>query len=193
MSYVLVFDGDSISLGEGATNGHTLADQTLSLLSSEAIHHITAVGGRQAKECLSLFSFNVMPLYQSDKKNIIFFNAGDNDIAHGSSANETYAAIRAYIELAHYYGWQVVVSTKLQRYDWPEEARSVITKLNLLITANEAKAERVADFQANPTVGGDLGRLDRKYFTSDQIHPADAGYTILATIAATELLTLLSS
>lgn len=193
MSYVLVFDGDSISFGEGATNGHTLADQTLSLLLPKVVHHITAVGGRQAKECLSLFNFNVMPLYQYDKKNIIFFNAGDNDIAHGSNANETYAAIKAYTELAHHRGWQVVLSTKLQRYDWPEEARSVITNLNLLITENEAKAERVADFQANPIVGGDLGRLDRTYFTSDQIHPADAGYTILATITAAALLPLLSS
>ena len=189
MSSVLVFDGDSISLGVGAKRGFTLADQTLPLLPSGIAHHVTAVGGRQIKECLSLFEANIEPIYrQQAEHNVIFLNAGDNDIAWGSSAEEAYDAIKAYVELAHRQGWHVVLSTKLQRYDWPETARSIVTKLNDLILENTAKAGGVADFQSDPTMNGDLVRLDRMYYTVDQIHPADAGYTILARIAASALL-----
>lgn len=189
MSYVLVFDGDSIAFGEGATHGHTLADQTLALLPVEVICHVTARGGRRISECLELFETNIEPLHQNEAvRNVIFFCAGDNDIAWNSSAQEAYSAMESYVERAQRMGWHVIVSTKLQRYDWPEAGRSAIVELNNLILSNRAGARGVADFQNDPIMGSEVGRLDPTYYTVDHIHPADAGYSILARIAATALL-----
>ena len=189
MSYVLVFDGDSIAFGEGATHGYTLSDQTLPLLPVEVIRHITARGGRRISECLKLFETNIKPLYQDEAvQNVIFFCAGDNDIAWGSSAQEAYNAMETYVERAQRQGWHVIVSTKLQRYDWPEAGRSAVIELNNLILDNRAGAKGVADFQNDPIMGSELGRLDRTYYTVDHIHPANSGYTILARIAAAALL-----
>ena len=194
MSYILVFDGDSIAFGEGATHGYTLADQTLSLLPVEVIRYVTASGGRQISECLKLFETNIKPLYQNEAvRNVIFFCAGDNDIAWGNSAQEAYSAMEAYVERAQCQGWHVIVSTKLQRYDWPEAGRSAVVELNNLMLANRAGAEGVADFQNDPIMGGELGRLDQTYYTVDHIHPANAGYTILARIAAAALLPIFLS
>ncbi|MGI4802302.1 MAG: SGNH/GDSL hydrolase family protein [Janthinobacterium lividum] len=194
MSYVLVFDGDSIAFGQGATHGYTLADQTSTLLSVKVIHHVTASGGRRISECRDLFETNVKPLYQKKAaRNVIFFCAGDNDIAWDSSPQEAYSALETYVKCAQHEGWYVVVSTKLQRYDWPEAGRAAMTELNNLILNNRAGAEGVADFQNDSIMGSEFGRLDQKYYTADHVHPANAGYTILARIAAAALLPILLS
>ena len=188
LNSVLVFDGDSISLGAGASNGYTLADQVMPLLPSNVNCHVTAAYGRPVKDCLDLFETVVKPLYNPNAvHNVIFFHAGDNDIAWGRNAIETYDAMQNYIMLAHRQGWLVVVSTELQRYDWPEPGRLAIDTLNELILANSAGADGIADFQGNIIMGSESGRLDQLYYTSDHIHPADAGYTILAEIAAASL------
>lgn len=189
MRGILVFDGDSISLGVGASYGHTLADQVIPLLPEGMISYVTAAGGRQVKECLKLFESGVCQLYDKNAaSNVIFFHAGDNDIAWGSNAHETYAAIKDYITLAHHQGWRVVVSTELQRYDWPHPARYELDLLNSFILANNAGADGVADFQGDPIMGSERGRLDQTCYTMDGVHPADAGYAILAKIAAAALL-----
>ena len=164
MKTVLVFDGDSISLGVGASQGHTLSDQVLPLLPSNVISHVTAAGGRPVKDCLDLFKISIEPLYDPDAvRNIIFFHAGDNDIAHGRGAHETYALIKSYVARAHYQGWLVVGSTKLQRYDWPESFRSIVLSLNELILANTAKTDGIAAFQGNFIMGSHDSMLSRTY------------------------------
>lgn len=185
---ILVFDGDSIALGVGASHGHTLADQVVSLLPVDLALHVTAAGGRPIKECLNLFESNVRILHSSHLlANVIFLSAGDNDIAWGSNGRATYDLIHEYVARAHQLSWRVVVSTKLQRYDWPEAGRSELNLLNNLIHANSAGADGVADFQGNLIMGSEIGRMNHTYYTVDGVHPADAGYTILAEIAAVAL------
>ena len=120
--------------------------------------------------------------------NVIFFSAGDNDIAWGSNGYETYNVMKLYVARVHHQGWRVVVSTKLQRYDWPEAARSELNLLNSLILANSAEADGVADFQGNLIMGSEASRMDHIYYTADGVHPANAGYTVLAKIAAMALI-----
>lgn len=186
---ILVFDGDSISLGVGATHGYTLADQVKHLLHADIAFYVTAVGGRTVKECLRLFDSEVQQIFKpSAFNNVIFFSAGDNDIAWGNNGRDTYNLIKEYIAYAHDQGWHVVVSTKLQRYDWPETARAELNLLNSLVLANSAGADGIADFQGNLIMGSETGRMNHTNYTTDGVHPANAGYTILAEIAATALM-----
>lgn len=193
MKVVLVFDGDSISLGVGASHGHTLSDQILPLLPTGVNSHVVAAGGRSVKDCLDLFEINVKPLYDSNAGlNIIFFHAGDNDIAYGRNAEETYDLIKSYTKRAHNQGWIFIGSTKLQRYDWPDSFRAVISLLNKLIIDNSAGANSIVDFQSESIMGSHESRLDRTYYTLDGVHPADVGYKILANILFKNLLSYVS-
>ena len=187
MSSVLVFDGDSISLGVGAGLGFTLADQILPLLPAVIDWHglrprlPLASHGHRCREDAG------RPRQPADPDDRQQDHAAGRSLRRLRDRQADEPA-----DLAHRRGWHIIVSTKLQRYDWPETARSIVTELNGLIIENKAKADGVADFQSNPTMNGDLVRLDRTYYTADQVHPADAGYTILAGIAAAALLPYLT-
>ncbi len=191
---VLVFDGDSISVGLGAAPGSTLAEQVVPLLPQGVTSHVVGAGGRPVKDCLARFDAGVRPLFDARAaNNLIFFHAGDNDVTQGSSGQQTYAALEAYIARAHAQGWKVVVSTEMQRYDLPEAMRADIDTFNAAVLANGAGADGVADFEGDGTMGGVAYRRDRRYYTLDGIHPADAGYAILAGLAAKALLPCLAA
>ena len=191
---ILVFDGDSISVGVGASPGRTLAEQVAPLLPPGVATRVVGAGGRPVKDCLARFDGDVRPLYDAGAAhNVIFFHAGDNDITQGSNARQAYDALTAYVARARGQGWSVVVSTELQRFDLPEAMRAELTAFNALVLANAAGADGVADFGGDATMGGVANRRDPTYYTMDGVHPADAGYAILAGLAATAILPRLAA
>ena len=186
---VLVFDGDSISIGTGASPGRTLAEQVLPLLPEGVVTQVVGAGGRPVKDCLARFDGDVRPLFDARvAHNVIFFHAGDNDVVQGSSGREAYAALSAYVARAHGQGWRVVVSTEMQRFDLPAAMRDELDAFNALVRGNAAGADGVADFGGDATMGGVAVRRDPTYYTMDGVHPADAGYAVLAGLAARALL-----
>ncbi len=191
---VLVFDGDSISIGVGASPGRTLAEQVVPLLPPGVASHAVGAGGRPVKECLARYDTDVRPLYDAGAEhNVIFFHAGDNDITQGSSARQAYDALTTYVARAHRQGWSVVVSTELQRFDLPEAMRADLAAFNALVLANSAGADGVADFGGDAILGGVTNRRNPTYYTLDGVHPADTGYAILAGLAARALLPRLAA
>ena len=87
----MVFDGDSVSAGTGATR-----DNTPDRLVARALGHVrvynVAVGGRPVGECLRLFPELVARLFvPGGEPNVIVFHGGDNDIRLGNDAAHTYA------------------------------------------------------------------------------------------------------
>lgn len=191
---VLVFDGDSIAIGVGAPPGRTLAEQVVPLLPPGVASHVVGAGGRPVKDCLARFDTDVRPLFDARAAhNVIFFHAGDNDVTQGSSGQQAYAALTAYVERAHRQGWKVAVSTEMQRFDLPQAMRAEIDAFNALVLANGAGADGVADFGGDATMGGVANRRDPMYYTMDGVHPADAGYAILAGLAARALLPCLAA
>lgn len=190
---VLVFDGDSISVGMGASPGRTLADQVVPLLPPGVAIQVVGAGGRPVKDCLARFDGDVRPLFDARAgHNVIFFHAGDNDVTQGSTGRQAYAALVAYVARAHGQGWTVVVSTEMQRFDLPRALRAEIDTYNALALANAAGADGVADFGGDATMGGVANRRNPTYYTMDGVHPADAGYAILAGLAAKALLPCLA-
>lgn len=180
----LVFDGDSIALGLGGAPGKGLAEQTAEWLGLSATPKVVARSGSPVAERLRLYTLNVAPLIGKGKRNVLVFHGGDNDIILGASALSTYAALTEYVRHARVQGWKIIVSTELQRFDFPEEWGRELSALNDLIRANSAGADFVADYGADPLMGGPEHRHDPIYYTPDGVHPTSAGYKILARLTA---------
>lgn len=181
----LVFDGDSISAGVGSTHGHGLDAQVAATLGSDVRLNNVAVGGRPVSDCLRLYRRLVAPLFSpGSHHNVIVFHAGDNDIAQGRDAAQTYAAFSAYVTEAHRQGWKVVVSTELRspHFALPQEAQ--LERYNDSLRLNQAGADAVVDFDADARMTIMSNRADPFMFKPDGLHPTDAGYAILTSMLA---------
>lgn len=177
----LVFDGDSISAGWGASPGHGLQALIPAALGPDVQTHDVAVGGRPVIVCLQLYPRLVAPLFEpSTPHNVIVFHAGDNDIVHGLDAPQIYAAFTAYVVAAHTQGWKIVVSTELRRPDFRQPQETELLEYNNMLLQNKAGADAVVNFDADPRMANMTYRLDPALFTPDRIHTSDGGYAVLA-------------
>jgi lysophospholipase L1-like esterase len=182
----IVFDGDSISAGVGAFNGYGLDNQFMGDLRRSARVANVAVGGQPVYVSLQRFDATVTPLFVAGARfNLIVFHAGDNDVAHGRDAHGTYAAFTQYVAKAHQQGWTIIVSTELQRPDFPPDKEAVLDAYNRMLLANTACADSVVNVATDPRLGALAKRSDPTLFSPDHIHPRDAGYAILARMLAT--------
>jgi lysophospholipase L1-like esterase len=176
----LVFDGDSISAGIGASRDHA-ADR----LVARAVGHVrlynVAVSGRPMLECLQHYQELVAPLFvPGGPPNVIVLHAGDNDIAHGGTATQAYAAFTHYVVLAHQQGWKVVISTELKRPDFSPQKEAELESYNDRVRRNQAGADAVVDLDTEPRFADAAYRSDPAVFSKDRVHPSDGGYAVLA-------------
>jgi lysophospholipase L1-like esterase len=182
----IVFDGDSISVGAGASGGHGLDNQFMGDLQRLARVANVAAGGEPVYVSLQRFDAGVAPLFVKGARfNLIVFHAGDNDVVHGRDAQQTYAAFTEYVAKAHLQGWKIIVSTELQRPDFPPDKEAVLDAYNRMLLANTARADAVVNVATDPRLGDLANRSDPALFSSDHIHPRDAGYAVLARMLAT--------
>jgi lysophospholipase L1-like esterase len=189
----LVFDGDSISVGQGSTPGYSLADATVKALHFRGKFAVVGRSGSPVSERVERFEQTVAIKYDpSAKVNIILFHAGDNDIAQGASAGDTFKRLESYISLAHNLGWRVVASTEMQRFDFAAPKQAELLEYNRLLM-DDARSEAIADFANENTMTRRDLRLDPSIFTRDQVHPSNGGYEILGKIAAEALKRVLPS
>ncbi|HEX2939676.1 MAG TPA: SGNH/GDSL hydrolase family protein, partial [Rhodopila sp.] len=171
----LVFDGDSISAGWGATSGHGLDAEVAARVGEPVVVHNVAVGGRPVLQCLQLYPKLVAPLFDpATRHNVIVFHAGDNDIAQGHGAQQTYAAFSSYVAAAHQQGWKIVVSTELRRFDFPPPQFDELETYNRLLRENAAGADAVVDLSQDVRLAEASHRNDHTLFSPDRVHPADA-------------------
>lgn len=180
----MVFDGDSISAGVGATRDHT-PDR----LVARAVGHVrvynVAASGRPVGESLRVFPDLVARLFvPGGEPNVIVFHGGDNDIRLGNDAAHTYAVFTSYVSLAHAQGWKVVVSTELRRFDFPPAKEAQLEAYNDRLRENKAHADAVVDLDIEPKFADAAYRRDPAAFSKDRIHPSDGGYAIMADMLA---------
>jgi lysophospholipase L1-like esterase len=181
----LVFDGDSISAGAGASAGHGLDTRVAAALGADVQLHNVAVGGRPVSDCLRLYPSLVAPLFDpATAHNVIVFHAGDNDINQGRDAAQTYAAFTAYVAAAHQQGWKIVVSTELRSPYFHQPKEAELEQYNDSLRRNQAGADAVVDFDADPRMTNLSYRTDPDLFSRDAIHPSDGGYDVLAAMLA---------
>lgn len=181
----LALDGDSISAGAGASQGQGLDRRLATAIGGEVRLFNVAVGGRPVHMCLSLYNQLLAPLFDASiRNNVISFHAGDNDIAGGRSADQTYDAFTAYVAEAHKQGWKVVVTTELKRPDFPPSLEQRLEDYNSLLVRNRAGADAVINLDTDPRFGDLAQRKNPALFTKDGVHPSDGGYAIMAAMLA---------
>ncbi len=184
----LLFDGDSISAGIGASTEHGLDRQVVAAMGDNVRSRNVAVSGRPVYECLRLYDQRVAPAFDvSARLNVIVFHAGDNDISQGRSADQTYTAFTAYVAAAHRQGWKIVVSTELKRGDFAPLVESTLEDYNKLVRRNQANADAVVDLDTDSRLRDLSFRVDPSLFSRDKIHPNDGGYAVIAGMLASQI------
>ncbi len=179
--WVLLFDGDSVSLGFGVDPSQSPSAQIAPLLQGPVRILNVAVSGRPVSTSLAEFPGNVAPHFDpAAADNVIAFHGGDNDIALGRTAAEAYDSLGRYIGLAHAQGWRVIVSTELGRPDWSAAAQAQLAEYNRLELRNRAGADAVIDYASVPGLSDLADRERSGLYGSDRIHPNARGYGLLA-------------
>ena len=188
----IVFDGDSISAGVGATDGLSPDVQFMQDLHVLARVANVAAGGEPVSDCLRLFNNNVTPQFVPGARfNLIVFHAGDNDINQGRSAAQTYEAFTQYVAAAHAQGWKVLVSTEMQRLAFPPDKKAALDDYNRQLLANHAHADAVVNLATERRLTDPAAHSDPTLFIADKMHPTNAGYAILEHMQAAAALRLL--
>jgi lysophospholipase L1-like esterase len=181
---MIVFDGDSVSRGLGASPGQGPDDQLGRLLGHPARIRNVAVSGLPVGKAVAKFSRDVAPLFDAAAAfNVIAFHAGDNDIAAGRTAAEAYDSLTDYIGSARAQGWHVVVSTELARPDFPPDKQQALAEYNTLMRRNAAGADAVIDYAVAPGLA-EIAREGSPFYNRDHVHPSDRGYGVLAAMLA---------
>ena len=176
----IVIDGDSVSKGAGASAEMTPDKQICSILGESVEVENIGVNGFQVLKTLERYQSVVAPLFNPEAPfNFILYHAGDNDIYVKKSSQETYENFSRYVALAHAQGWKVIVSTEIERFDWPAEPQQELREYNRLLLANSAHADAVVDLNALPGMAGPASRANPAYFHPDGIHPSDGGYALI--------------
>jgi lysophospholipase L1-like esterase len=189
----LVFDGDSLTAGSGATLSYPT--QMMASWPRNIQWKNVAIGGQTVRDILHYGAERVDSFYRSGGgRNVDIAWAGTNDIAlWDHSADVIYAELRQYALDRRRQGFSVVVMTTIARSDsfaGPNfEPRR--QELNRLIRANwESFADMLIDIAADPRLGPAGAEYNTTYFTPDRVHLNNHGYGLVAAIVKTRLLEL---
>jgi hypothetical protein len=119
--------------------------------------------------------------------NIAVVWAGTNDLATGTSPENTFSYLAATCRRLRGLGWRVVVATMISRTG--EDAHK--NTYNGYIRGGwPTFADAIADLGANANIGVDGAYAGSTYFQADGVHLKDAGLTIVAGLVQTVLTTL---
>lgn len=156
--YTLVFDGDSIMEGFGATLNRNIPAQLARLLTKSAEQFSTAIYGQRMASIYANRTSRFPPCYSSARTSIVFVEAGINDInGNGGAAttgSDLYSASTGpLITYLKGLGYKVIVGTLLPTMATTGAKETERLNYNALVTANAAGADYVLDLASNPTMG----------------------------------------
>ena len=185
--------GDSITAGLGAPAGWpallSLANQPAYTVTNWGIAGINlqALNGsepnRVAERCQTNSGATVT---------IVFAGTNDFLLGSGSTATGVMGSLMGEVQTLKQAGCKVFVGTMISRggndvrgtsFDTDKDAYDGL----ILSSAKAGGADGVIDFAANPKLGADGANTNMTYFQSDNIHPTQAGQTLLAAAASNAL------
>ena len=195
---LLIFTGDSLTYGDHVQRTETYPAQTIALLAPARYDAVNL--GMNADRIASLnmrADTTIDPLYAASRsKNIVVLWGGGNDLAVDASADETFARLVTFGQARRRVGFTVVVLTLLPRTGLlggmsKEEFETRRQGLNASMRQNLAMfADALADVAAAPTFSAVSITANREYFATDETHLIAKGYSIIAPIVKTTILTL---
>jgi lysophospholipase L1-like esterase len=179
----VVFDGDSLTAGSGATDPYPA--QFRRMWGGTLSWCNFGVGGQRIRDMLADAERQVDPLYNpAFGRCVVVVWGGTNDVALWRHFPEVvFADIRAYCQGRKDRGFTVVVLTMLPRSDasalpTTEGARQ---QLNDLLRTNWKEfADALVDVAADPKLGAPGAELNQEYYQPDRVHLNDSGLGLVA-------------
>jgi hypothetical protein len=182
----VVFDGNSLTFGQGATAGMDYPTQTIGILGNGYDKRNFGVVGQTTAQMLSDAVNQVDGVYSGFKpRNICVGWEITNSLYNSVATNSIYTDYSTYCTVRRARGFKVVAVTCLPRNNpgTPAGFEAARQGLNASIRANwTSYADALADVGADPTIGDSGDENDTTYYQSDKVHLTDAGYAIVAGI-----------
>lgn len=181
----LVCEGDSLTLGTGATNGLSYPSQLWTLrggVMSDAPFNFGVSGQTIATSVTNVAK--VDNLYNAaNAKNVAILWSGINDVANGVAAATVYNNIASWCTGRKALGFKVVVCTLPACGTLTGAQETVRQTVNASIVSNAATiANGLADLAANSHFDAQADTADTTYYNADTVHLTNAGYGIVAGI-----------
>lgn len=183
---LLVWDGDSLTDGTGATADHELPRLVMTDLSYPFPEYRNfAVAGQSLTNIISDNATQVHPLKPLAPLRVYVCWGGTNDIANGATAATTQTRYTQVGQDAQSAGYLVVVGTCLPRNDSMAVAGSVHESrrqsFNTWLRANwQTFADYLVDFADVPLLDAAGAYNNATYYNVDLVHLTDAGYALAA-------------
>lgn len=181
---LIVFDGNSLTVGQGATAGNDYPSQVTALISTPHTYYNFGVGAQTTTDMVADAASQIDSLYNADLPiNIVVAWEITNEIYYGTTAQAAYDNFVAYCQARKAAGFKVVALTVLPRSNagTPADFEDKRQSANSLIRANWGTfADALADVAADSRIGDAGDELDTTYYNADQVHMTDAGYGIIA-------------
>lgn len=190
----VIFDGDSIMQGSGATMLKSAPRQVG--LSDAVETYVTAVHGQTLAQIVTARTTRFAPLYSAAfgaGKCVFIEEGGINDIRNGTTGSALYASATTLVTYLKGLGYTVGLCTLLPWNDGTYTTARDTERLayNSAVMANAAGADFVIDRASDATIGGTAGpggvADNTTYFLTDKIHMNNAGYAADAAMYRTAL------
>jgi lysophospholipase L1-like esterase len=194
----VVFAGNSLTAGNGSTDGQTYPAQCLAILGPTWTGTNSGVSSQTTAEMIAAYRAQIGQFFDGSKSgNVAIIWEGINDLFFGASAATAYGNLVTLCGLARAGGFKVAIGTCIPRWGFgtstipgtPEEQYatywSEAQSVNASIRANwRSFADALLDVQADVRLGAPGSELDTTYRAVDQVHYNDAGYALVAGMAA---------
>ena len=184
LSRWVVFDGDSLTYGQGVTNGTHYPPVTVAATSRQWHGVNVAIGGQKLGSMTTAGPTRVDTQYDATREKNVLVIWSSNDLSV-STAAETHDLLEAYCLARQAAGWTVLVCNATPRTT--SGFNTLRNAYNVLIAANYTDyADGLIDLAADSTIGDDADASNATYY-GDGVHMTTAGYAIVAGLVTTAL------
>ena len=188
----LIFDGDSLTSGNGADGGYDYPSQVQRQYNGITTVKNFGVPSQTLQAMLTTALTRIDPEYQASRpENILTIWGGTNDLYFGSGnesdITNTYNNLVSYVNDRKTIGYKVIVNTILPRsgYATPDTYFEAHRQAyNTLIRNNwKTFADAIADVASDSRIGDFGDELDHTSYSTDKVHMSNTGYGIVANYA----------
>jgi lysophospholipase L1-like esterase len=186
----LIFDGDSISAGAGASDSNNIPNRTKYNLGNNSGDHVVclAVSGDKISDMLAKFTALGSGYFLNGVPNYFVIFGGTNDIYAGVSVETIYNNLVSICTGVRALGIKVIVLTMLPRGANDKETER--QAYNLSIRTNwESFANALVDVGADSVIGDAGDQLNTTYY-SDTVHLTNAGMNYVSELIALSIQSL---
>jgi lysophospholipase L1-like esterase len=187
----VIFDGDSITAGQGATTSYPT--RTMTGISETSWRNI-GVSGQSLTNMNSDRNDQVETAVRNGTTDVVAVFGGTNDMEAGADAATTLSRMQTYHAGVRAAGYKTVAFTVLPRSaaSTPANFNTIRATLNTSIRANTGGwYDALADVGGNLLIGEDGDSDNLTYYNGDKVHPNDTGAQIVADIASVAIASLL--